>query len=107
MFWKNIWRFFKSIREKIASRKTSAKNNTTFDTAAIKIFGLDIEVSREVPLDGPPYELTVVVPRAECRFNKKTGTGEIIISSITIAHSPRFMGELKQERPLIPKHIAA
>jgi hypothetical protein len=107
MFWKNIWRFFKSIWKRTPNWKTSAKNNTTLDTAAIKIFGLDIEVSREVPLDGPPYELTVVVPRAECRFNKKTGTGEIIISSITIAHSPRFKGEPKQERPSIPKHIAA
>lgn len=107
MLWKNLRRFLRAIWEKICNCRTSIKNNTTLDTAAIKLFGLDIKVTREVPIDGPPYELTVVVPRAEYRFNKKNGNQEIILSSITIAHSPRPKGEAKQEKPLIPNNIAA
>lgn len=107
MFWKNFWKFLKSIWGKVCNRIISNKNNTALDTASIKLFGLDIKVTREVPIDGPPYELTVVVPRAEYRFNKKSGNREIILSSITIAHSPRFRGEAKQEVPLVPKTPAA
>jgi hypothetical protein len=107
MSWKNIGDFFRSIWKKLCNCKISNKKNTLLDTASIKVFGFDIKVTREVPIDGPAYELTVVVPRAECRFNKKSGQQEIILSSITIAHSPRFSSESKLEKILTPKITAA
>jgi hypothetical protein len=107
MSWKNFWKYLKSIWEKICNRKTSSKNNSFLDTASLKIFGLDIKITRELPINGPPYELTVVVPRAELRVNKKNGNQEIILSSITIAHSPRFEKETEQKNPITPKSVAA
>jgi hypothetical protein len=107
MFWKNIWFFLKSIWAKFGNHRTSMKNNTTLDTTSIKIFGQEIKVSREIPVNGPPYELTVVIPRAELRLNQKTGSQEVILSSITIAHSPRFEGQSKPAKPLISKATAA
>lgn len=98
MFWKKLWEFIKSIWRRCINRRTSEKVNTTLDTASVKVFGLDMRVTREVPV-GVPYELTVVVPRAEIRGDKKNGTREIILSSITIAHSPRFEGRPEQPRP--------
>ena len=98
MFWKNIWQFFKRIWAKCSHDHTnhvSPKLNTTLDTTLIKIFGQEIKVSREIPINGPPYELTVVLPRAEWRINSKTGDQEVILSSITIAHSPRHRPEEK------------
>lgn len=102
MFWKKLWEFIKSIWHRCINRKTSEKGNTTLDTASIKVFGLDMRVTREVPV-GVPYELTVVVPRAEIRGDKKNGTREIILSSITIAHSPRFAGKPEQPQPPVPQ----
>ena len=89
MFWKKFWEFLKSVWKKVINRKTSSKPNTVLDSASVKVFGLDIKVSREVPVN-VPYELTVVVPRAELRGDKDKGNLEIILSSITVAHSPRF-----------------
>ena len=91
MSWKKFWKFLKSIWGKIVNCKTSTKNNTSLDTVSLKLFGLDLKVTREVPI-GVPYELTVVIPRAECRecHGNKNNNREIILSSITIAHSPRF-----------------
>lgn len=97
MFWKKIWEFLKSIWHTVSNRKISSKYDTTLDTASLKVFGLDIKVSREVPV-GIPYELTIVVPRAEIRGDQKSGNREIILSSITIAHSPRFEGRPAPER---------
>jgi hypothetical protein len=92
MFWKQLWEFLKSVWKKVLHRKTSAKENTTLDTVSVSIFGLDLKVTREVPTT-VPYELTVVVPRAELRANASTGDLEVIVSSVTVAHSPRFEGE--------------
>ncbi|HBF37139.1 MAG TPA: hypothetical protein DDW50_07445 [Firmicutes bacterium] len=100
MFWKNIRQFFKQIWAQCGpdhTSHTSLKFNTTLDTIVIKIFGQEIKVSREIPINGPPYELTVVLPRAEWRNNSKTGEQEIILSSITIAHSPRHRPEEKSQ----------
>jgi hypothetical protein len=107
MFWKNIWKYLKSIWGRICNNKLSNKSNTTLDTVSIKLFGLDIKVTREIPIDGPPYELTVVIPRAELRRNRNCKTKEIILSSITIAHSPRFEKEPEQKKPITPRSVAA
>lgn len=95
MFWQNIWKFLKNLWQKITNCKTSSKKNTTLDTVSIKVFGLDMKVTREVPTD-IPYELTVVVPRAELRQNPDSKNQEIILSSITISHSPRFKRQAGQ-----------
>ena len=107
MVWKNFWKYLKSLWEKICNRKTSSKSNTLLDTVSLKINGLDIKVTRELPINGPPYELTVVVPRAELRQNKKNGTQEIILNSITIAHSPRLEKESEPKKPITPRPVAA
>lgn len=88
MFWKKVWELIKSIWKKITNCKISKKSNTVLDTASLKLFGLDIKVTREIPAN-VPYELTVVVPRAEFRGNQDGNNQEIILNSITIAHSPR------------------
>ncbi|MGD8401613.1 MAG: hypothetical protein PVH64_11895 [Bacillota bacterium] len=63
------------------------------DTVRVKLPGLEIKVSRDLPPD-IPYELTVVIPRAEYRLKQKppatAKTWEVLLNSITIAHSPRF-----------------
>ncbi len=102
MFWKNIWHSLYCLWARFGNHRTSANSSTTLDTVTIKIFGQEIKVSREIPLNGPPYELTVVVPRAELRTNSKTGTREIILSSITVAHSPRFEGKPESAKITIP-----
>ncbi len=102
MFWEKIWLSLCRFWTRFGNQHTSHKINTTLDTATIKIFGQEIKVSREIPINGPPYELTVVVPRAELRTNSKTGTREIILSSITIAHSPRFEGKSGPAKITIP-----
>lgn len=97
MCWKKFWEFVKSVWGKIINRKTSNKANTALDTASLTLCGLDIKITREIPVN-VPYELTVVVPRAEFRANKSNGNLEIILNSITIAHSPRFNMEPLQKK---------
>ncbi len=104
MFWKQLWEFLKSVWKKVLHRKTSAKEDTTLDTVSVSVFGLDLKVTREVPA-AVPYELTVVVPRAELRANASTGDLEVILSSVTVAHSPRFEGERSTNEPA-PKPAA-
>jgi hypothetical protein len=104
MFWKKLWKFLKMVWQEITGRKTSSKRNTLLDTVSVKLFGLELKVTREIPVD-VPYELTVVVPRAEFHSDKKSGNREIILNSITIAHSPRFNSE--PEKPVVPKPVAA
>ncbi|HYH03751.1 MAG TPA: hypothetical protein VEC37_11650 [Bacillota bacterium] len=89
-FWCGLQKFWQWLFRR------SWKKDTVLDTASVKLFGLEIQVSRELPKD-IPYELTVVVPRAEYRLNGKApGTSdedlEVLLNSITIAHSPRFEG---------------
>ncbi|TCL69309.1 hypothetical protein EDC14_10126 [Hydrogenispora ethanolica] len=94
MFWKQIWDFMKGIWNKLNFFRVSTKPDTTLDTAKVNLFGLKIEVTREVSAK-VPHELSIVIPRAELRQNQSLKNGadrntEIILSSITIAHSPRF-----------------
>ena len=104
MFWQKIREFLKSVWRTFTNRKTSGKCDTTLDTVLLKVFGLEIKVTREVPV-GVPYELTVVVPRAEIRGARNNR--EIILSSITIAHSPRFANAPAPEKPASPQEAAA
>jgi hypothetical protein len=106
MFLKKIWHSLSCFWARCGNH-TSSKLNTTLDTVTIKVFGQEIKVTREIPICGPPYELTVVVPRAELRTNCKTGTREIILSSITIAHSPRFEGRAGPAKITIPRSHTA
>jgi hypothetical protein len=63
------------------------------DTIHVKLPGLEIKVSRDLPSD-IPYELTVVIPRVEYRLTQEppapAKVWEVLLNSITIAHSPRF-----------------
>lgn len=77
--------------------------NGTSDMMGLKLFGLKIDLSRRLPPD-IPYELTVVVPRAELRGKCNCPEGrncewEVILSSITIAHSPREIGKTGAASP--------
>ncbi len=105
-FWKKMWDFLHSIWKTISNRKTSNKCNTLLDTVSLKLFGLNLKVTREIPLD-VPYELTVVVPRAELRGGKGGCSREIILNSITIAHSPRLDNTAKLEKSVTLKPVAA
>lgn len=93
MFLKRIGNFLQSLWEKLKIFKKSHQKNTLLDTVKLNLFGLKIEVSRELPVNCP-HELTVVVPRAELRRNTTTDNLkkadlEVLLNSITIAHSPR------------------
>lgn len=93
MFLKRIGYFLLNLWEKLKNLKKRSPRNTLLDTVKLSLFGLKIEVSRELPADSP-HELTVVVPRAEFRKNQlanHTGSDslEVLLNSITIAHSPR------------------
>ncbi len=64
----------------------------TYDEVDLALENFHIHVRREVLLD-IPFELTVVVPRAE--ITKKYQDGRLvetsaIYSSITVSHAPRF-----------------
>lgn len=94
MFLKRIGNFLHIILKKLNFFKRSPFKKTLLDRIKLKLFGLEVEISRELPSD-VPHELTVVVPRAEVRKNfiadqKNQANLEILLSSITIAHSPRF-----------------
>ena len=106
MFWKKLWEFLCRFWKRINIFKTSSKTNTTLDTAKLSMFGLNIEVTRELPAD-IPYELTIVVPRAEYRNTTNENKCdcrnlEIILNSITIAHSPRFERQGGNQHPPVP-----
>ncbi len=93
MFLKRIGDFLQNLWEKLKNFKKRFQKNTLLDTVKLNIFGLKVEISRELPADCP-HELTVVVPRAELRQNLtvdklKKSDLEVLLNSITIAHSPR------------------
>jgi len=63
------------------------------DKVTISLAGLEICLSRQMEID-LPHEITIVIPRAEIRKKCPCETCpncqlEIILSSITISHSPR------------------
>lgn len=93
MFLKRIGYFLLNLWEKLKNFRKRSPKNTLLDTVKLSLFGLKIEISRELPADSP-HELTVVIPRAELRKNGKIDNSEkdsleVILNSITIAHSPR------------------
>ncbi len=94
MFLKRISNFLQNLWEKLKKIKKTHQKNTLLDTIKLNLFGLKIEISRELPVNYP-HELTVVVPRAELRKNIavdkfKKADLEVLLNSITIAHSPRY-----------------
>jgi len=97
----NLRQFLKKIGERFLKR--SLNPNTVLDTVSLKLWGLSIQVTRELRPD-IPYELTVVIPRVELRKQPGTVPGrsglEINLNSITIAHSPRFEGTEPGRRQL-------
>ena len=103
MFWKKIRHSLCCIWARFTHKCTRLKTNAVLDTAVIQIFGQKIKICREIPANSPPYELTVVVPRAELRTDPKTGAREIILNSITIAHSPRLEGKTGPAKITIPR----
>ena len=91
--WRRFGDFFHYLWNRLVKR--SIRKDTLLDTVRLKLFGLDISVTRELPRD-VPYELTLVVPRAEYRKGAQNREQlEIILNSITIAHSPRAERERK------------
>lgn len=82
----------KSIRNtgRLVYRDTQCPG--TYDEVDLALENFRIHMRREILLD-IPFELTVVVPRAE--ITKKYQDGQlvetsVIYSSITISHAPRF-----------------
>ncbi len=76
---------------------SNRRTQGTYDEIHLLLQDLSIMVKREIMLD-VPFEMTVVVPRAE--ISKKYQGGELVetnlvYSSITISHSPRY----PEERP--------
>lgn len=72
------------------------------DRVALRLPGLDIAVERTSTLE-VPAELTIVVPRAELRARMSSpqngeASVEVILNSITIAHSPRHVPEQRVSR---------
>lgn len=66
----------------------------TDDDVVVRLDDLVLSVRRKIDLD-VPFEVTVVVPRAEVTEKYRDGTlvqRTLVYSSITIAHSPRFEG---------------
>jgi hypothetical protein len=93
--WRRIGDYFHYLWNRLVKR--SIRKDTLLDTTRLKLFGLDITVTRELPRD-VPYELTVVVPRAEYRKGGQNREQlEILLNSITIAHSPRAERERKEK----------
>lgn len=93
MFLKRIGYFLLNFWEKLKFFKKKSSKNTLLDTIKLTLFGLKIEIFRELPINSP-HELTVVVPRAEFRKNQMANhpgkdSLEVLLNSITIAHSPR------------------
>lgn len=84
--------FFSMIKDKIKNilkKKCHCRNK---DEIQLNIDGLEICLKRCFAYD-KPHEVTIVVPRAELRKKIKKGDNieeiEILLSSITVVHSPQ------------------
>jgi hypothetical protein len=86
------WNSLKQLLIRFYQPRRSKNPDLAVDTVHVKLLGLEIQVSRELPKD-IPYELTVVIPRVEYRLTehppKTPPAWEVLLNSITIAHSPR------------------
>lgn len=102
MFWKKLWYQLRHIWCRLFKR--SGRSQTLLDTVYLNLWGLTIDLSRELPA-GIPYELTVVIPRTELRRNCTEPPCDVAINlnSITIAHSPRFEGTEPVAPPELPR----
>jgi len=66
----------------------------TEDDVVVRLDSLELSVRRKIDLD-IPFEVTVVIPRAEISEEYSDGKltrRSLVYSSITVAHSPRFEG---------------
>ncbi|MGE5553161.1 MAG: hypothetical protein ACM3XZ_04480 [Betaproteobacteria bacterium] len=75
------------------------------DRVAVRLPGLELHVERAHPPS--PAELTVVIPRAEFRARLTSADGgqatfEVVLNSITAAHSPRYPPEAGTRLPFPP-----
>lgn len=86
------WNSLKQLLIRLYRPRRSKNPDLALDTVRVKLLGLEIQVSRELPKD-IPYELTVVIPRVEYRLKERPPetplAWEVLLNSITIAHSPR------------------
>ncbi|HHY58976.1 MAG TPA: hypothetical protein GX504_00010 [Clostridia bacterium] len=80
------------IKEKIKKLRPCPLGPVTKDKVDLKLWGLNLTVSRETTSD-VPAELTVVIPRAECRTGSEEKGHEVILSSITVVIAPRHPTE--------------
>lgn len=92
MGWPQFWERIQKLWQLLFKR--SGRNNSLLDTAKVNLWGLEIEVTRKLAKN-IPYELTVVIPRVEYRFNRTTpgssaGGWEVLLNSITVVHAPRW-----------------
>ncbi|MDI6603826.1 MAG: hypothetical protein QME35_01575 [Thermoanaerobacteraceae bacterium] len=88
-----------NVLKKILGNRKKGK-----DKVSLTLYGLNITVEREININ-LPHEITVVVPRVECRKKYKNNEEEIeiIMNSITVVHSPRHEPSKPSSSPLIPK----
>ena len=75
----------------IRRRWRKPRRDDPADRILLALDGLVIGLERKLN-NGPPHEVTIVVPRAEIRVVEQDGRREVqvVMNSITIAHSPRF-----------------
>lgn len=77
------------------------RSNIGSDKITLSLYGLTITMERKTDIS-VPHEVTVVVPRVECRRKIKDGEEdiEVILNSITVVHSPRhpLAGEPKNSK---------
>ena len=74
--------------------KPTGSDYKTVDDVIVRLDDLVLSVRRRIDVD-VPFEVSVVVPRAEVTETYSEGKmvqRTLVYSSITIAHSPRFEG---------------
>ncbi|TZE82340.1 hypothetical protein [Calorimonas adulescens] len=80
----SLTELFNKIKSYISASKCCS------DKITLSVYGLTITMERRTG-ETIPHEVTVVVPRVECRKKIKDGEEEIevILNSITVVHAPR------------------
>lgn len=94
---------FRLLFCQLFARRPSHPPLQTKDRVALSLPGLNLNVERAGRLS-VPSELTVVIPRAELRASLTSPSGEqasveVILNSITVAHSPRPQPEQPPRPP--------
>lgn len=78
----------------VGDAKPAAPGYKTVDDVVVRLDDLILSVRRKIDVD-VPFEVSVVVPRAEVTETYSEGKmvqRTLVYSSITIAYSPRFEG---------------